>query len=257
MDLQKDWDDALFEAACVGAISKLDGLLEIRGQDAPERAVALGRAASAAAARGNGLCLASLIKAGADIEHPDSVGERPLLRAAREGHLECVELLVKAGALVNAAAKTGVDALAMAALGGHARCLEALIDAGADLRALRGKASVLLRAVKCKEPTAAKCVGLLLEKGCDPNEMQGPGMTALMAACLLGKADLVELLLTHGARTDLVNDKGFTAMDLTSFDKEEGAACARVLEAWPARQEKERLAAVAMPGKETAQALRI
>lgn len=59
-------------------------------------------------------------------------------------------------------------------------------------------------------------LALLVSRGVDINarNSQEQGLTALHAAALAGEANGVRLLLAHGARADLQDDKGRTALEL-------------------------------------------
>jgi uncharacterized protein len=57
-------------------------------------------------------------------------------------------------------------------------------------------------------------VGLLLKAGIDPNAIYEHALTALMWAAGYGKTETVGLLLNAGARADLKDDRGKTALDI-------------------------------------------
>jgi ankyrin repeat protein len=99
-------------------------------------------------------------------------GSTPLLFAARVGDAESAKLLVEAGADVDDALPNGATALVEAAHSGHD---------GVGI--------------------------LLLEKGATPNAAAA-GYTALHAAVLRGRLELVNALLAHGANPNLPITKG-------------------------------------------------
>lgn len=51
----------------------------------------------------------------------------------------------------------------------------------------------------------------MIEYGADVNE-QTSGMTPLMVAARYNKVEIIKYLLAHGAKTDIKDDKGFTAL---------------------------------------------
>lgn len=55
---------------------------------------------------------------------------------------------------------------------------------------------------------------LLLIGGADPNQISREGRTALHTAAGWCNADIVELLLESGARTDIMNDEGKRAIEM-------------------------------------------
>jgi ankyrin repeat protein len=64
--------------------------------------------------------------------------------------------------------------------------------------------SVLNRAVEGGNP---EVVAAVLKAGADPNAVAETGMTALMMAAFFGKPVIVEILLQHGARKDLIEER--------------------------------------------------
>ena len=53
----------------------------------------------------------------------------------------------------------------------------------------------------------------LVDKGCDINEVSAHGMTALHAAARYGRLDCADFLVFNGARLDIADDSGRTALD--------------------------------------------
>ena len=108
-------------------------------------------------------------------------GYTPLLFAAREGDLESARLLVAAGAKVNENAPDGTSPLVVATHSGHSALAVFLLDKGADANAV------------------------------------GAGYTAMHAAILRKKPDVVKGLLAHGASPNAPLVKA-TAMRRASAD---------------------------------------
>ena len=65
---------------------------------------------------------------------------------------------------------------------------------------------------KAASSTSAQCVRILLERGLNPNQDDNDGNTPLHLACLFGRGETVEALLSYGADASLRNGKQQTAM---------------------------------------------
>lgn len=85
------------------------------------------------------------------------------------------------------------------------------------------EANILLHGVKIDGDSALilaarerypEIVGLLLDKGTDPDFQNKTKRTALMEAALYGQVDNVAILLERGAEKDLKDHRGFKAIDL-------------------------------------------
>ena len=125
-----------------------------------------------------GLGAALLVAAGCNQQPPES----PLIQAARAGSLDTIRNLLDAGADVNLPGPTGDD----------------------------WDATPLQHAILARQPGA---VGLLLDRGADPNRAAGPSSPAplLLAA---GDTDpaFVNLLLAHGAYPAIEDADGVTPL---------------------------------------------
>lgn len=176
-------------------------------------------------------------------------GFTPLLYAAREGCVECARELVEAGADPDFADPERVTPLNMALLNLHFDFAAYMIEAGADVDKwdLFGRTPLYMAAdmntlpVKgngamavipsTDEHTALDVARLLLEAGADPNirlkrrppyrdvpqdrggdTILAQGATPLLRAARAGDAELVELLLAHGALVDLPSKEGVTPL---------------------------------------------
>lgn len=122
-------------------------------------------------------------------------------------------------------------ALSRAALSGTTEMINMLLSHGGDVR----KGDVLNWAVE-REDDACEITKLLLERGAQPNRLRFDGQepqwsvfgmrdglgTPLHRAIILGRADLVTILLAHGADSEIENTKGKTASQLAvEFGKPE------------------------------------
>jgi uncharacterized protein len=156
----------------------------------------------------------------------DSGGLTPLLYAARENCGACVDVLLKNRADIDLPDPDGVSPLLLAILNANWDLAKQLITAGADVNQwdIFGEAP-LLTAVDLRnridggrasiDPTnttrGLAIVNLLIERGADPNiqllfkpaNVRGTtftrGVTPLIRAAFNGDAEVVKILLAHGA----------------------------------------------------------
>jgi hypothetical protein len=171
-------------------------------------------------------------------------GLTPLLYAAREGCAPCVKTLIDAGANLDLADPEGITPLIMAIANMHFDAAAVLIRAGANVDRwdLWGR-SALYCAVDVNtvphggradrpsldDVTSLEIVEMLLKAGANPNlqlkllppyrnlgndrgldTMLTIGSTPLLRAAKALDAPAVRLLVAHGARLDLGNNRGIT-----------------------------------------------
>ena len=165
-----------------------------------------------------------------EINRKGHTGDTPLSIAARDGNLEMVKLLVEHGATVDVGKETGERTPLMNASGqGHVEVVEFLIAKGADVNT-KGKGLTPLLAACAgghlpfgPPGNKAKTIRILLEKGADVNVQDESwlktGRTPLMYAVMQGDAALAQAFLVKGAKLDLKNKDGDTALTLA---KKEG-----------------------------------
>jgi len=125
-----------------------------------------------------------------DVSWVDFTGQTPFLRAALSGDTTTMKLLVSRGADPNLPTLAGTTPL-MAAAGvnwvvaqTYTESLQARYDA----------------------------VALCLELGADVNAINSMGLTALLGAVNRGSNDIIELLVKRGARLDVKDKEGRTAL---------------------------------------------
>jgi len=160
-----------------------------------------------------------------DINSRGATGDIPLTIAAGKGNLEMVKLLIEHGAEVDIGKQSGDRTpLLEAAAHGYADVAGYLISKGADVNAEGKGLTPLLAAsagglVNFGPPgDQAKTIRILLENGADVNVQDESwlktGRTPLMYAVRRGDAELVQAFLDKGARLDLKNKDGDTALSL-------------------------------------------
>ncbi len=152
-------------------------------------------------------------------------GDIPLTVAAGKGNLEIVRALIEHGAETDVGKQRGDRTpLLEAAARGHADIAGYLIAKGADVNA-KGKGLTPLLAASAggvihlgPPGDKAKTIRILLENGADVNVQDESwlksGRTPLMYAVMRGDSELVQALMDKGARLDLKNRDGETALSL-------------------------------------------
>jgi len=200
-----------------------------------------------------------LLKHGADVNHPDEIRFTPLHRAAYEGYAGIVKILLEAGAKTELRDNSGRTPLAQAVAQSKPDCIRLLLEAGADpnitvdgelktplivLAVVQDDPAVLNLLIRhkidintlndCQEnallrvldislhnkrPEKREMAKILIEAGINVNQQNEQGHTALMYAAHLGDAELVSLLLKHGAKKELKDRKGRTAADYCNAQK--------------------------------------
>ena len=214
-------NNLLFEAARKGCVGALDSLLAAGAS--PRARDRMGNTALATAAKMGRLAFVKALLAAqkpADAEQLDRAnvaGSTPLIQAAQANRAEVATLLVEVGAKVDAVNRQGETALSVAAFTGNDQLAELLIarKAAPDTIDATGKGVIVYAAAR----GAAHIVELLLDAGVDPNRRYRADLTPLMWAA--GHADnvaeakglrTVEVLLSRGAKIDLVDDRGRSAL---------------------------------------------
>lgn len=153
------------------------------------------------AASENHLSMVELfLERGAAVSSRDRRGSTPLFCASKNNNQQMIELFVAHGADVNGRDKDGYTPLHVAAEKGNSEAVESLLAHGANSQAQTSRYSLtpFFAAVSRGQFQTTK---LLLEHGCEAqvNEVRGWDRCPLQMAAEKGFADLVELLLSHGA----------------------------------------------------------
>jgi uncharacterized protein len=135
-------------------------------------------------------------------------GTTPILRAARAGDAAAMRLLLKRGAdpkiATGSDVPVDVSQPARRAPGGI-NPLMAAAGLGAKEEDTVGR--------KKTEAQSIEAIQVCLEAGVDINAVDGRGQTALYGAALQGYDDVVKFLVAHGAKIDIKDSRGFTALD--------------------------------------------
>lgn len=152
-----------------------------------------------------------LIDQGANIKAANNWNGIPLYCAIKSPDL--VQRLIAKGADVNARAfgANGLTPLQQAASASEVKTAKLLIDHGADLDGRSSDGTVLQNLIKRKGDAARDMVRLLLEGGAKRQEFSF-GNTELHLAALNGSADVIRLLVEHGADVHAANIYQLTAL---------------------------------------------
>jgi len=149
-----------------------------------------------------------------------TTGATPLLRAAQTFDDEVVRALLAHGALVDLPNASGVTPF-MAAAGVGARTGSSVLGPGApdNVIALSLATMEILRAAGADVNARITDVTSLTGRIARTNTMTNKqGQTALFHVAELGRTAVVKYLLEHGAKVDLKDDAGRTALDAARGD---------------------------------------
>ena len=149
-----------------------------------------------------------VLKAGADANRVDELGDTPMLKAARDGDSEIIKVLLSHGANVNF--KNGdEDTALMEAMYADPYTVEVLIKGGADVDiADKYGDTPLLMAVHDGD---VKMTKTLLSLGANVNQKNHEGESALMHA-MEYDVQIVEDLIEAGADVNAVDNSGDTVL---------------------------------------------
>lgn len=171
-----------------------------------------------AAAR-NGSLVASLLRVGLVVDHPNSAGQTALMRALLLNRLDIAWLLLDAGAAATSRDNIGRRPLHHAVWSGSVDVIRFLVRHGADVNASSHNGETALFSARSADTVVA-----LHELGGHLDAHDNSGTTALMVAA--GRADLnvVQALLQAGADPEAATDLGAVALHFAARSNEDGAA---------------------------------
>jgi ankyrin repeat protein len=164
------------------------------------------------AARQNSVeCTQLLLAAGSN---PDTVWKQnnnstALICAAESGSGEVMRLLIRAGANVNVKNAVGQTALHVAVEKNSPEHVRLLLRYGADASIQDNDGQTGL--IVSTKSGFIDCMYLILGSGCDRNVQDTKGNTALLWAAWQGNIDCLKLLLKAGCDANLQNQSGNTA----------------------------------------------
>ncbi|MFF2503802.1 ankyrin repeat domain-containing protein [Streptomyces sp. NPDC058067] len=170
-----------------------------------------------AARRGAADDVRAALDAGASVEARDEELRSPLLLAALDDHVEAARVLVAAGADPNAQDQRHDSAWLVTGVTGSVAMMRTLLPAKPDLT-LRNRFGGVSVIPASERGHVAYVRAVLQETDIDVDHVNDLGWTALLEAVILGDGgrphqEIVELLLAAGARTDLADADGVTALE--------------------------------------------
>ena len=125
---------------------------------------------------------------------------------------QIIRILAHDPQLVNAYSDDGYQPLGLACFFGHLRTAQYLINAGARVNSLSQNKMKVTPLHSAAAGGHAELVKLLLEHGADPNALQAGGFTPLHAAAQNGDVETIGALLFHGADADVKSAEGKTPL---------------------------------------------
>lgn len=159
-------------------------------------------------------------------EYSDSSGRTALHYAAENGHNEIVRLiLVPENA--NKVDDAGYTPLEDAAMAGEVEVVGTLLLGDADaLRKNADDETIVIQVARTPARSAGhkNIVDILLQRGVDPNAMDGLRRTALHYASNQGNLEIVKCLLQHKADLSITSDYLWNALHFAARCLSEGAA---------------------------------
>ncbi|HEX8522693.1 MAG TPA: ankyrin repeat domain-containing protein [Tepidisphaeraceae bacterium] len=155
--------------------------------------------------------LATLLRAGGQMDRRDKEGRTALAHAALNTNAEAAFMLLKCGASVQLADRLGATPLHLAARTGDPQLVDLLIRAHAPLNNTDDFGCTPLHDATRVGSTYA--VALLLRSGADPRLHDAYGGTALHLASRYAHDVIATMLLQHGADVYARTTKGLMAID--------------------------------------------
>ena len=177
----------------------------------------------AAATKGRDDVVRALLGANADVTIADGHGVTPLIAAGFAGDAAVAELLIRAGANVQDVDTTGKGTIVYASARGSVPIVKLMLDSGIDVNKRYGNDLTALMwaagyADDVQTADGIATVQLLLSKGAKLDLADNRGRTALMIAAERGHAEVIATLLAAGADRALRDKDGKTAIDLATID---------------------------------------
>ncbi|XP_022595045.1 ankyrin repeat and SOCS box protein 16 [Seriola dumerili] len=169
---------------------------------------------------GHAACVRLLLSHGADPELLAADGSAPLHFCTSAQSFQCAELLLEGGAEVNVRMRESrLTPLHVAARRGLEEHVELFLSHRADVLATNQEGETPLNAAcsGAERPSESSrylhAIQMLLDAGADPRTAGRKQHTPLHNACANCCSRIVNVLLQHGAKADVVNCAGYTPMD--------------------------------------------
>lgn len=148
-----------------------------------------------------------LLGRGASINGRDDENFTALMYAVQKSDMEMFDFILSQNPDVNAANRYGATPLYLAACQKNPQMVKALLDRGADVRVTLNGFTVFSHAMDCPP-----LLETLINSGIDVNTPGDKGVTPLMKAVKLHRIAGVKALIAAGAKLDLQDAAGATAL---------------------------------------------
>ncbi|MEJ2702644.1 MAG: ankyrin repeat domain-containing protein, partial [Sedimentisphaerales bacterium] len=162
-----------------------------------------------AALRGMGETVEALLARGADANAKANSGATPLHYAARYGREKVVEILLAKGADINAKTEAGDTPASAALQAHHQRIFDLLTLKGGEMP----QTNSLCNVAGTGNLAEAKS---LIDKGVDVNAKDWLGWAPLHYAARQNDKDMIQLLVSRGAKVNVHNREGLAPLHLTT-----------------------------------------
>ncbi|XP_078505726.1 ankyrin repeat and SOCS box protein 3 isoform X3 [Lissotriton helveticus] len=140
--------------------------------------------------------------------------------ATRSGNVKCLQRLIKRGSSVDISDNRGWMPIHEAAFHNSSKCLRLLLQAAASKSYIKSKTFEGETALHLSaRQGSVECTKILLQAGADPNEFTNEETTPLFIAVENKHADIVQLLLKHGANINGSHScSGWNALHQASYE---------------------------------------
>lgn len=160
--------------------------------------------------------LGKALQNGAEVDARDAYGRTALIEAAMHGQREAAELLIERGADVNCADCCGRTPLFSAVSYGRVELFELLLRQGADVDAPGEEGRSLLMECCINSP---EMFTRMVELNQNIERRDRNGKTALILAAEWGRLEVVDSLLARGAKVNVADGAGLSALMLAARGK--------------------------------------
>ena len=163
-----------------------------------------------ATTKGNIKITEMLIKAGANVNTQNILGNTPLMFATQAGNINIMGMLIEAGANVNTKNNEGTTPLIFAAEKGNIEIMNLLIEAGADVNTQNNRGTTpLIFATKAGN---IKIMDMLVTAGANVNTQNDDGNAPLIFAATTGNIKMLNILIEAEADVNTHNNYGDTPL---------------------------------------------
>ncbi|XP_070556522.1 uncharacterized protein [Ptychodera flava] len=151
--------------------------------------------------------LEKLLHRGADINAGDKYGQTVFHEVARCWHTDVAKFMIENGAKVNQGDNRDRRPLHVAAAVNYPEMVSFLLDSGAEIEAVADGNG--FTAITCAAANdACDALTVLYQRGADIHQKDPKGRTPLMVAALGDRSETCKLLLSLGAKADLIDHNG-------------------------------------------------